>query len=54
MKNQNLLAKNLFDFSKSIAKPLLESVEYPWEALPLIKNFIISVGKTLDPEIYEQ
>ena len=54
MKNQNLLAKNLFDYSKTIAKPLLESVEYPWEALPLIKNFIISIGKTLDPEIYEQ
>lgn len=54
MYNKNLLANNLFDYSKTIAKPLLESVEYPWEALPKIKDFIIELGKTLDPEIYEQ
>ena len=54
MCNENLLADNLFDYSKTIAKPLLESVDYPWEALPKIKDFIIELGKTLDPEIYEQ
>lgn len=54
MCNENLLAGNLFDYSKTIAKPLLESVDYPWEALPKIKDFIIELGKTLDPEIYEQ
>ena len=54
MKNEKLFAKNLFDYSKSIARPLLETVEYPWEALPKIKDFIIEIGKTLDPEIYEQ
>lgn len=54
MCNKNLLANNLFDYSKTIAKPLLESVDYPWEALPKIKDFIIELGKTLDPEIYEQ
>ena len=53
MCNENLLANNLFDYSKTIAKPLLESVEYPWEALPKIKDFIVEIGKTLDPEIYE-
>lgn len=54
MCNKNLLADNLFDYSKTIAKPLLESVDYPWEALPKIKDYIIELGKTLDPEIYEQ
>ncbi len=54
MSDKKLLAENLFDFSKTIAKPLLESVEYPWEALPKIKNFIMEIGKTLDPDIYEQ
>ena len=54
MCNENLLANNLFDYSKTIAKPLLESVDYPWEALPKINDFIIEIGKTLDPEIYEQ
>jgi NDP-sugar pyrophosphorylase family protein len=53
-KNEKLLAVNLFDYSKTIAKPLLETIEYPWEALPKIKDFIIEVEKTLDPEIYEQ
>ncbi len=54
MKNEKLFAKNLFDYSKTIARPLLETVEFPWEALPKIKEFIIEIGKTLDPEIYEQ
>lgn len=54
MANEKLYAENLFDYSKTIAKPLLESVKYPWEALPKIKDFIIETGKTLDPEIYEQ
>lgn len=54
MAHTQLLAKNLYDYSKTIAKPLFESIEYPWEALPKIKDFIIELGKTLDPEIYEQ
>lgn len=54
MSNEHLLAKNLFDYTKTIAKPLLESIEYPWEALPKIKDFIVELGKTLDPKIYEQ
>lgn len=54
MAHTQLLAKNLYDYSKTIAKSLFESIEYPWEALPKIKDFIIELGKTLDPEIYEQ
>lgn len=51
---EKMLAKNLFDYSKTIAAPLFEGVDYPWEVLPKIKDFIIELGKTLDPEIYEQ
>ena len=54
MSKDNMLAVNLYDYSKTIAKPLLESVEFPWEALPKIKDFILEIGKTLDPEIYEK
>lgn len=54
MGKEKLLAKNLFDYSKTIAAPLLESIEYPWEALPKIGEFIVELGKTLDPEVYEQ
>lgn len=54
MSKEKLLSVNLFDYSKTIAKPLLESVEYPWEALPRIADFICELGKTLDPDVYEQ
>ena len=45
--------KNLYNLNETIAKDLLESVTYPWEALPKIKDFIIELGNTLDKEIYE-
>ena len=47
--NEKMLIKNLYDLDKTIAKPLLEKLDYPWEALPKIKDFIIELGKTLDP-----
>ncbi len=39
--------KELFDLSGSIAAPLLEKTEYPWEALVGIKSFILELGATL-------
>ena len=54
MGKEKMMSKNLFDYSKTIAKPLFESVDFPWEVLPKIKDFIIEIGKTLDPEVYEQ
>lgn len=54
MSKEKMLVKNLYDLDKTIAKPLLESIDYPWEALPKIKDFIIELGKTLDPNIFEQ
>lgn len=44
----------LFDLTKSIAAPLLEKTEYPWEALPKIKAFILELGASLPSDIYEQ
>lgn len=44
----------IFDISKSLAMPLLSKTEYPWEALPLIKNFILELGPTLDKSVYEE
>ena len=38
----------------SIAKDLFLGLTYPWEALPLIGDFIIKLGNTLDPEKYEK
>ena len=46
--------EELYDLTETAAKPLLESVTYPWEALPKIKDFIIELGNSLDPEEYEK
>lgn len=49
-----LKSVNLFDFSKTIAKELFESKEYPWELLPLISDYIKKLGETLDPEKFDK
>lgn len=46
--------KNLYDLDNTIAKQLLESVTYPWEALAKINDFILKIGPTLDKEKYEK
>ena len=46
--------KNLYNLDETIAKELLESVTYPWEALPRIEEFIIELGNKLDPDKYEK
>ena len=32
--------RNLYNLEETIAAPLLEQYEYPWEVLPHIKEFI--------------
>ncbi len=49
----NLTVSALFDLSHSMAKPLLEKITYPWDALPLIGDFISKLGATLSPEEYD-
>lgn len=51
---EKLKAQNLFDFDQTIAKSLFESIIYPWEALPKIKEFILEAGKTLPETEYDQ
>ena len=45
---------NLYDLSETIAKDLLESVTYPWEALYQINDYILEIGSKLDPEKYDK
>ena len=33
--------KELYSLDQTMAKPLLEKLTYPWEALPLIKDFVL-------------
>lgn len=51
---EKLKAVNLFDYTKTIAASLFEQITYPWEALSKISSYIIELGNTLDPEIYEK
>ncbi len=46
--------KNLYDLTHTKAAGYLEDFIYPWEALEGIKELIKALGKTLDPEKYEQ
>ena len=49
MNHQELVTvKNLYDLEHIQARPLLESVTYPWEALDKIGAFILELGKQLD------
>ncbi|MCI8482932.1 MAG: UDP-N-acetylglucosamine pyrophosphorylase [Lachnospiraceae bacterium] len=45
---------NLYQLSETIGAELFQGLTYPWEALPKISSFICELGKTLDPEVYEQ
>ena len=46
--------QDLFDLDHTLAKEYLQQFTYPWEALKGIKDMILELGKTLDPEEYEE
>ena len=41
--------RNLYNLEETIAAPLLEQYEYPWEVLPHIKEFIKALGNAVAP-----
>ncbi|MCD8087366.1 MAG: UDP-N-acetylglucosamine pyrophosphorylase [Oscillospiraceae bacterium] len=45
--------RELYSLEHTVAAPLLEGTEYPWEALDGIGDFILALGKTLSPEEYD-
>ena len=51
---EKLNYSNFLDLSQSISKEIFKSCEFPWEAIPLIKEFIISLGKSLPKESFEE
>lgn len=44
----------LFDLNETIAADLFRDLIYPWEALPGIKDYIVRLGNTLDPAVFEK
>ncbi len=51
---QDAVIAVLYTLDETIAKELLEGLTYPWEALPKIKDFIVSLGEKLPEEKYER
>lgn len=51
---EKLKNKNLFNLDETIAKDIFNDVDFPWEVLPLIKEFILVLGASLSPEEYDQ
>ena len=54
MKENSLFYKNFLDLSQTSAEKLFEGIYYPWEVLPLIKNYIIEIGKNLSPSKFDE
>ncbi len=51
---EKVMIASLFDLEKTIARDLFLRHEYPWEILPDIKDFVLSLGKTLDKNVYDE
>lgn len=49
-----ITVSDLYDLQETIAAELLKGLTYPWEALPKIHDFIISLGKSLPEDLFEE
>ena len=52
--SEKLKISNLYDLRQTIAGELFEGVEYPWQVLPLIGDFIKKLGASLDKSEYDE
>jgi len=46
--------KDLYNLDETIAAGVFEGKTYPWEVLPLIKDYIMKLGETLSEAEYEK
>ena len=54
MRAEEICTEALLDLSKTMAEPLFRRFRYPWEVLPEIREFILSVGPELPEDEYEK
>ncbi len=54
MENENIRSFELFDLEQTLAADLLREATWPWDALPLIRQFILDIGPTLPASEYRQ
>ena len=47
-------AKELFSFDHTIAAEVFSDVNYAWEVLPKIGDFILKLGETLSKDLFDQ
>ena len=52
--SNSISVSELYDLQETIAADLLEGITYPWEVLPKIHDFIISLGDKLSKDIFEE
>lgn len=52
MKKENMKTTDLFSLEHTMAKPLLEKYEYPWQALEHIEEFLLKLGESLPKDEY--
>ncbi len=45
---------NMYDLTQTIAASIFDDVTYAWEVLPKIHDYILKLGETLNPEIFEK
>ena len=53
MSREEITISRLYDLNETLAADLFKDKTYPWEVLPLIKDFILELGKTLSAEEYD-
>ena len=51
---KDLMIGNLYHLEETIAADLFEGKDYPWEVLPEIGSFILTLGPTLPKDEYDQ
>ena len=51
---KGLMIKDLYNLEETIAADLFDGVDYPWQVLPKIGEFILKLGPTLPKEEYDQ
>lgn len=51
---EELKISSLFDINQTIAKELMQELEYPWEVFCRLDEFILKTGQGLPKDVYEQ
>lgn len=51
---EELKIENLLNLNETIANKIFENLTYPWEVIPKISEFIISLGNKLDLQKFEK